>query len=759
MTLAVALLTTLAFATPPHAPPFAPQIGALAPCGGQRGTEVVVTVTGQRLHSPEGLLFTHSGIDVVAVVGDKPESCRLTLRIQKECPLGAHPLRLRTKFGLSNLVVFWVGALQEIQAETKGQAPQVIPLECTVNGRIAAEEAQRFAVSVLEGTAVHCEAVGSRLGFGPLDLRLTVLGPDGTAVASADDTALGMKDPLVGFTAKHTGVYTLELASAFPDAANTGAYRLHVGTFPRPTGALPCGGQPGEELEIELLGDQAGLARTKVRLPADGQEIWRWFPSDARGFAPTPIFLRVGGPPNQTPVEDAKGRACLGFPSSVHGVVPQPEASVRYWFLGKRGQDVEFRVLARTLRSPLDPVLIVRGADNRFLVSNDDSGGLDSLLRFSPPADGEYQVEVRDLLRRGSKEHFFRLETGTRSAGPSLRMVVNQREEAVVTVPKGGHGGVVLQLANFDFDAGLALIAQNLPAGVSASFGPIRRGNNLVPLVLEASADALLAGAQMGFLLRAEKAPTSRPCGYAQDVPLVYVRNNQPLLSTVLRELPVAVTEAMPFQLDVQVPKVPIVRGGPLALKVKLTRAAGFTDPVRVRALWNPPGVSAGLITLDGKTDSAVFPIDANSNATLGTFPFAIVASTTQRGGNGDLCSAFFDLRIEKPWIGAELGKARAELGEATELVVKLKPQPEITSPYKAVLIGLPRGVTAPAQDLAANAESVRFPLTIANEAQPGRHTNFQLELRVPSQGEEVVHRFGGGEIRVDKPLSQETKR
>ena len=89
-----------------------------------------------------------------------------------------------------------------------------------------------------------------RLGFGPIDLALQVNGPDGKTIAAADDTSFGMKDPLVGFRAEQAGGYVVQVKPAFADAANNGSYRLHVGTFPRPMGTLPCGGQPGEELEV-----------------------------------------------------------------------------------------------------------------------------------------------------------------------------------------------------------------------------------------------------------------------------------------------------------------------------------------------------------------------------------------------------------------------------------------------------------------------------------------------------------------------------
>ncbi|MFN9277252.1 MAG: hypothetical protein ACK6D2_16150, partial [Planctomycetota bacterium] len=113
-----------------------------------------------------------------------------------------------------------------------------------------------------------------------------------------------------------------------------------------------------------------------------------------------PQGARVGGPPNRAPVSDDKGKRWFVLPGSVDGVVADDGAPVRFHVRGVKGQEVEVRVIARSLRSALDPVLIVRGADDRVLASNDDAAGMDSVVRFAPAADGEYVLEVRDLLRR-----------------------------------------------------------------------------------------------------------------------------------------------------------------------------------------------------------------------------------------------------------------------------------------------------------------------------------------------------------------------
>lgn len=733
-------------------PLYSPRITQVAPAGGQRGVELVVAFLGQRLAEPQEVMFTEAGIEVVSLRADKPERCEATLRIAPDCPLGPHGVRLRTAAGISNYVWFQVGALPEADEKREGDAAMSIALEHTINGSLRGEEVDRYALDLQAGARVHCELTAMRLGFSAVDLALSVAGPDGREVARADDTPLGQKDPIVTFAVEASGTYVVAVEAAFPDAANSGPYRLHVGTFPRPTGALPAGGQPGETIEFEMLGD-GPAPRARATLPTDGTQIFRYYPETGEGaVAPSPILLRVGGPPNASGVVDAKGRTLVDFPASVHGVIAEPDQTLRYFFRAKKGQVLEFRVLARTLHSPLDPVLIAREAGGKFLAYNDDAGGgsADSLLTFTAPADGEFSIEVRDLLRRGSPAHFFRLEGGERSAPMSLRMVVGRQDEPVLAVPQGGRGACVLQITNADANAGLELLAQDLPPGVTATFGPILRGSNLVPLVLHASQGTSLLGAQMGFAAKATQAPLVRDPGYVQVIPLVTVRNNQPILYTAQRHLPVAVTKAAPFTLEIEPLQAPLIRGAPLGVRVRVQREKGFADNIRIRAVWTPPGVNAGQVVIPGNSSEAALPIEATTSALLGTFPLAVNAVCSRGGGVLELASDFTELRVEEPWVTATVGKARGRQGEGKELRVQLERKHTLEAPFRAALLNLPRGVTATEAEVTPDAKEVTFALTIAADASLGRHRAFVVELRVPA-GEGIArHRFGGGEIRID---------
>lgn len=732
-----------------------PVVNAMTPAGGQRGTEVEVLLRGARLDGAHEVLLLRSGLEVLEVAADRADRCRARLRIRADCPLGGHGLRVCSAHGVANLVVFQVGALAEVD-EARGEGVQEVALGTTVNGSIRDDETDRYAVQAAAGQRIVCEVQAMRLGFLPIDLALVVVGPGGEEVLRVDDTDFAHKDPWCAFTAAAAGRHELHVGPAFPDRQNRGAYRLHVGTFPRPVAAVPCGGAPGQVLEVTSVDGERPTRATLALDDDDGSGRFLWFPEDDRGTAPTPVPLRVGGPPDAAPAPDARGRRWLEIPGSVSGVVSEPGGGEIFWFRGKRNRTVEFRTWAGSLRSPLDPLLIVRRADGRYLASDDDGAGAgDSRLRFRVPEDGDYQIEVRDLLRGGSPAHVFRLEVGGGPATMSTSMVVARRQDAVLNVPRGGAAGGVLRFNDADVAAGLAFAAAGLPPGMQAVFGAVRAGTNQVPFLVTAAADAGPAAALASLCCTAGEAGQHRDPGFVQELPLVTVRNDRPILGAIQTALPVATSAAAPFRLELAEPAVPLVRGGAVRVRVRVHRDEGFRARVRVRALWTPPGVGAGRLDVPAGRDGDELLLEANANALLGPFPLAVVGVAGGRNDAFEQASAFATVQVEEPFVTARLGRARTVAGQPAELRLQLEPARSWTGAARAVLQGLPRGVRAEPVAIEPGATEARLRLEVAADAAAGRHRDLRVELLVPHGGGEVVHRIGGGELRIDRPSAE----
>lgn len=733
-----------------------PRVNSAMPPGAQRGTEIDLVVRGERLAAPFSLLTVQPGVELVGQVpGKTAQECTLKVRVAADAPLGAHALRLSAQGGLSNVFHLFVGAQLELPEVRKGGESQRVPVPSTISAELQDEEIDRYTVQLGAGANCVVEVEAMRLLRGPVDLALQVVGPGGVELGRCDDTALGHKDPLLSFRAPVAGAYEIRVAQAFPDRQNVGAYRLHLGDLPRPTACVPTGVEPGVRTALLLLGDGA-LATTEVELRDDGSGYAPVFVADARGATPTPLWVRVGGPREVAVARsaDPSDVPLLPYPASTTGVVDSKDG-IRFRVAAKKGENFEFRVLTLGLRSPLDPVIGVRDAKGTLLAGDDDSGapGADAFVKVAAKADGELFVTVRDLLRRHSPAHLFRLEAGVREKSARTRMVVVRGQDPSVSVPVGGSQGGVLQLDDVDFDAGPALAMNGLPAGVTATFGPVVKGQNLVPFVLSAAADAPRSVAACDLAFACQKEPLVRDAGYLQTLPLVVVRNDQPILTATQTKLPISVCGAVPFAMAIEAPSVPIVRGAPLAVAVRVMRAEGFAGEVRLKALWTPNGVTAGEVVVPKDKDRALLPLDASANAPLGPFSLAVRGAAQQGNDSWEACSLFAPVVVEEPWVSAKVEALRTKQGSGLEWPFELASRVEKANvPVQARLLSLPRGVEAEPVTLDGATNAGRFQLKVASDAAVGRHKNAVVELRVLSAGGEVVHRVGAGELRIDEP-------
>jgi hypothetical protein len=72
---------------------------------------VQVTFSGARLGDAEQLLFYEPGIEAKKIERVDDNSCRATLAVAADCPLGVKAVRVRTATGISALSLVSVGSM------------------------------------------------------------------------------------------------------------------------------------------------------------------------------------------------------------------------------------------------------------------------------------------------------------------------------------------------------------------------------------------------------------------------------------------------------------------------------------------------------------------------------------------------------------------------------------------------------------------------------------------------------------------------
>src|SRR5213592_4993016 len=93
-----------------------PALNAIAPRGGQRGTELTLTFQGARLGDAQEVLCYSPGVTVTKVTpAADGNSVAVAVKVAPDCRLGEHAFRLRCGSGVSDLRTFWVGALPTVE--------------------------------------------------------------------------------------------------------------------------------------------------------------------------------------------------------------------------------------------------------------------------------------------------------------------------------------------------------------------------------------------------------------------------------------------------------------------------------------------------------------------------------------------------------------------------------------------------------------------------------------------------------------------
>ncbi len=772
-----ALLATMFVATP--APAVNPSVRGTKPVGGQRGTDLVVTLTGQRIADAREILFYQPGITATKVEVGKDGHVTASFRIAPDAALGLHDFRLRTATGVSPLRTFSVGALRDVaEAEPNDDfaRPQPIEMNVTVNGVADKEDIDHYAVKARKGDRITVEVEGIRLGLTLFDPYVAILDSRRFELKSSDDSALVWQDGFVSVVAPEDGTYTIVVReSAYAGNAQC-LYRLHVGDFPRPTATVPAGGKAGEPVTVRWIGDVLGERTTTTTLPTELDRDFGLVARDERGTAPYPNAFRLSPFGNAIEAEpnDTEATATpFAPPVALNGVIGSAGDMDFYAFRAEKGKAYDVRVFARQIRSPLDSVMAIAAKGGGRAGGNDDRGGPDSYIRFTAPKDGEYVVSMTDHLKKGGPDYFYRVEISP----VAPRLALSTPNESLrrgtttmaVAVPRGNRQAILINATRADFGGAVDLAASSLPAGVKFEADAMGAGTDAVPVLFSAAADAPVAAT----LARVSGKPVDPrldiPGEFTSTAELDLGQNNVPFWTRTVDSLAVAVTEEAPFTIDVVEPKVPIVRGGTMELKVVARRKPGFTAPIAVSLPWNPPGIASKADTVipEGKDEARIL-VNANNGAALNTWKIIVNGTYTEpppppppggaaRRGPGaarlTVSSGLARLTVAPEFLTLKFSPVSVERGKDVDLPVQINKAVDFLGEATVTLVGLPNRVTAEPVAITKDSTEVVFRLKTDLATPVGEAKNLFCQVVITRDGEPITHNLGTGRLRVDAPL------
>lgn len=760
------LIVAAATLVVPLAPALAssPSLGAISPRGGQRGTEQIVYFNGARLADAQEILVYSPGFVVTKLEPVNDGQVKATIQIAPDCRLGEHAMRVRTASGISELRTFYVGALPTIEEkEPNGEfsAAQKIDLNVTVTGVADNEDVDYFMFEAKKGQRVTAEVEGMRLGTTVFDPFVAILDMKRFELASSDDNALVWQDSVASVVIPADGTYVVEVRESAYAGNGACAYRLHVGTFPRPTAVLPAGGRPGEEIEVAFLGDPLGEFRQKFKLPSATDPKFTLFAQDSSGVAPSGNLFRLTDLNNVIEVEpnDNHDQATRGeLPVAFNGVIGKPGDVDYFRFAAKKGQVFDVHCYARRIRSPLDPVMTIFVAGGGGLVGNDDAIGPDSYIRFTVPEDREYVVSISDHLGKGGPNYAYRVEFTPVQPRLTLnipKVSLFSQERQTISVPRGNRYATLVVANRYDFGGDLVLGSDALPPGVTMSAEAMPANLNVIPVLFESSADAPVAGKLIDLNAHHADPNVKISGGFDQTVELSTGGPGQSVYwKCDVSQAAVAVTEPVPFKISIVEPKVPLVQNGSMNLKVVVERAADFKAPITLLFPFNPPGVgSASSVNIPEGQSEALYPLNANGGAQVRKWKVVVLATATVGNGPVWVSSQLATLEIAPPFVGFAMEKNAVEQGKDTEMFCKIQQNTPFDGPAKVRLVGLPNAVTAPELEITKDTKECAFKVTTAKESPAGTHKNLFCQLVIMQNGEPIVHNVGGTELRIDVPL------
>lgn len=765
-----------------------PTLYNLLPVAGQRGQTIQVNFHGERLHDASEVLFHTQGISAEGLKNhekNKTKHIHATFKIAADAPLGEHQVRLVTKTGVTEMITFRVVDHQIVQEQrdeptkngkrftqsTSFDSPQAIELGTIVLGRTEPEDVDYFAVQLKKGQSFVAEVCGMRLGRGFTDAHLAVFDSRGTQVAECDDTRLHRQDPAVSFIAPADGRYVIVLRDSGYLGSNNNWYLLQVGEAIAPKLVYPLGGQPGQTIQLRMLGDAGGSFAQEVTLPAQADNDYEVVAEykGLRSLSGLPFRVNdltniIEDPSaNNNSINEVKKMAAQALPVAFNGMIERPGDHDYYRVQLKKGQRVRFRCYARSMGSSLDSVVnVFNGADNKHLLGNDDEAGADSVVVFDVPADGDYLVRVRDHRNRGGAAFVYRLEVTL--AKPNLSTSITRydrnspQSRQAIAVPKGNRYAALVSVNRSGVSGDLVTAMDGLPGGVTAKgLGPAQQGN-LMPVVFEASPDAALGVGLTGLQISGQRQGDSAEQvvgGFNQRTPLVMANPNRAeYYHSTLKTHPVAVTEAIPFKIDVVQPKAPLVHGGKQRLQIKLTRNEGYEEQVWLYMLYRPPGIGApGRVDLNKTSTEGVYEIDANASLPTRDWPMVIVGHGNQSGGAVWASSQLFTVKAEAPFVAGTIDNTKTQQGQTAQVVVNLEHARDWQGQGELKLLGLPAHAKAEPITIKPGQEKATFKLNVSEKTPARNYKSLMCELTIQVNGEPVIHRFGqGGRLRVERP-------
>jgi hypothetical protein len=622
-------------------------VARVVPTAVQRGQTAEVTITGmgtgsfagahQVLCEPSGLGGEVVGDDAAAGKGGTKLALKARLTVAAGAPLGPREVRVATSQGVSSvgLVVVVdtpVVAEADDKANDQPAGAQPLTLPITATGAIGKpEDVDWYAFDATAGQRVTIRAWGNRLENKIHDLQthfdpiLVLHDAEGRELAADDNHDFA--DPRLTYACEAAGRYFLEVRDTTYAGNASWTYVLEATAGPYATAVSPMAVNPGVTAKLHAEGVNVDAAKEiTLEVPAElPPGPWLTALTTAEGTTPAiplvvtplPVVLEDG----DAPAEPDRAQV-LALPGALSGRLGAAGDSDAYRFEAAKGQIYAFEVIARRAGAATDAVLRLLNDKGSTLAEMDDTFGKDPRLEWTAPADGHYEVVVRDLHDRGGIEFGYVL-----TAEPARPDFVATCDPDKINIGPGGRIPVFVQVTRRGgFSGPITFEWDGFPAGVTSSTLTLPAGMTQGVMVVEAVPDAAAAATLVTLRARAETpaGPVGHEVTPKQEIYLPGGGRGFYAVDT----LALGVTDPSDITVEAGPEAVALAPGAKAKIDVTVTRRKGFDKAVNLAVVLQhlggihgnplPPGVTvvAGGKTLLGPAETkGTIVLQAAANA------------------------------------------------------------------------------------------------------------------------------------------------
>ncbi len=446
-------------------------ITSLQPASCQPGVPTKMTLRGSKLPSNLRVL-TNRADAKVELENVTADSASITITVVSDARLGPLGLWFATPSGPLPTKIVMVDDLPTVLDNGNNHSIATAQPVSTLGAIDGISEGSQFDYYKITATA------GQRVAFemqtqaihSKMDPIVRLLHADGRVLHVADDDSTS-PDCRFRFVFAEAGEYLLQVGESHYVAG--GEYHLRIGDFPIVDHVFPLAARPGETAKFSFTGVGASLivspelalstemtgdfTTVSARIPEGHSSAWGMI-----AVSKLPQFVE----PIRSTTQESPVKHLVDFPIGISGRLEQAGERDSYWIRGLKGQVIRFAARTRSLGcATLLQMQLWNAAGAKLAetaVNDSDEWSLD----YTVPEEGEYRLEVGDLLKRGGSEFGYWVEV-IPSGSFSIAIKADAKSRRAFAIEQANGGCVVdLQISRFGYDGEIELSVKDSIKGI-----------------------------------------------------------------------------------------------------------------------------------------------------------------------------------------------------------------------------------------------------------------------------------------------------